>query len=94
MTEAQLKDAVTKAAHEHGWLVFSLPMSKIRRLVKDASGYPDLTLARDGAVLWLELKQEKGIVSNAQRKWMDELPSVYVVREPDLFDGTLARLLG
>jgi len=46
-------------------------------------GYPDWTLVRD-RVVFLELKREAGVVSDAQREWLTALRNggaeVYVVR--------------
>lgn len=46
-------------------------------------GYPDWTLIRE-RVVWLELKTEKGIVSDAQVRWISALckaqAEVYIVR--------------
>ena len=40
------------------------------------AGYPDLTLCREGVLIIAELKRESGgVVSEAQREWLDELPS-------------------
>lgn len=86
MSEARLRELVVKAAHARGWRVFSLPIARTRRPVKDAVGYPDLTLARSGTVLWVELKTDKGEVSEAQKAWQKDLPwtSYYVVRPSTL----------
>lgn len=85
MTEAELKAKVVEMAHERGWRVFSLPMIRNVRPVKDAVGYPDLTLARRGRVLWIELKQETGGLSLAQLRWLQDLaPLCIVVRPSDL----------
>lgn len=81
-------------AHDRGWRVFSLPIAKTRRPVKDAIGYPDLTLAKGGEVIWLELKGEHGVISTAQRSWLADLPSACVVTPQDWESGLIARLLG
>ena len=84
MTEAELRARVVALAHARGWRVFSLPAAKTRRPVKDASGYPDLTLARDGRALWIELKQEQGVMSPQQMDWLRALPACHVIRPSDL----------
>lgn len=91
LSEAQLRERVVVLAHAYGWKVFSLPISKTRRPVKNASGYPDLTLARYGRVLFIELKQEKGVLSEEQLRWMRELPDCFVIRPSNLpaLDGML-----
>lgn len=84
MTEAELRAAVVEMAHALGWRIFSLPIAKTRRPVKDASGFPDLTLAREKRVLFVELKQDDGTLSRAQMSWMHDLPNYHVVRPRDL----------
>ena len=91
MSEADLKRIVVDMAHAFGWRVFSLPMARGTRPVKDASGYPDLTLARNGAVLFLELKTQKGVLSPEQMEWLKILPAMLVIRPNDL--DTLAETL-
>lgn len=82
MTEAELKQRVVDMAHAKGWRVFSLPMIKNTRPVKDAVGYPDLTLARRGRVMWIELKTETGLMSPEQFGWMKELGTACIVVRP------------
>jgi hypothetical protein len=84
MSESELRARVVKLAHFHGWRVFSLPIARTRRPVKDAVGYPDLTLARQGRVLWIELKTEAGVLSVEQTQWLKDLPAMLVVRPSDL----------
>ena len=84
MTEAELRARVVELAHAHGWRVFSLPIAKARRPVKDAIGYPDLTLARNKQSIWIELKTEEGTLSKEQFAWMRDLPLMLVVRPSDL----------
>ena len=94
MTEAELKREVVRMAHELGWKVFSLPMIRNVRPVKDAVGYPDLTLARDGTVLWIELKTDAGVLSADQIAWMDALhPNMHVIRPNDLGGDRLYGML-
>ena len=93
MTESELRAIVVDLAHERGWLVFSLPIAKTRRPVKDATGYPDLTLARDCRALWIELKQDDGVLRPQQMVWLHELPAMHVIRPVDLATGVLDRLL-
>jgi hypothetical protein len=95
MTEAELRAAVVKLARQHGWLVFGMPMAKLRRPVRNASGYPDLTLARNGEVLWLELKADRGQLSDEQMRWQQALPFLrwHVVRPVDYARGWIDTLL-
>jgi hypothetical protein len=93
MTEAELRAIVVGMAHRRGWRVFSLPAAKTRRPVKDASGYPDLTLARDRRVVWIELKQDDGVLSPVQMEWLRALPDAWVLRPQDLDNGRVEGLL-
>ena len=93
VSEAQLRARVVTLAHAAGWRVFSLPIAKTRRPVKDAVGYPDLTLARHGQVLFLELKVDEGKLSQDQVGWMNALPHYYVIRPGDVGTMILGRLL-
>jgi hypothetical protein len=51
------------------------------------SGFPDRVLVRD-RIIYAELKREKGVVSDAQREWLDGLASagaeVYLWKPSDL----------
>ena len=58
MTENDLKQAVLLLAYRQGWKVYHVPQATMRN--GGGAGYPDLTLARDGEVRWIELKAEKG----------------------------------
>ncbi len=83
MTENELKHAVLAIARKHGWLVFHMPAATIRG--SQGRGYPDLTLAREGVALWMELKAEQGTLRPEQEDWAEHLPAgYYVVRPSDL----------
>ena len=84
MTEAELKRAVLRLAYSHGWLVSHVPATTVRG--SQGRGYPDLTLAKAGRVLWFELKQERGTLREEQLHWSQQLPagSYYVIRPQDL----------
>lgn len=87
MTESELKAVIVKRAHELGWLVFSMPQaSRHPRSVKSASGYPDLTLARDGEHLWIECKAPDGALSSKQWAWVRAIGNGYHVIFPDMLD--------
>jgi hypothetical protein len=94
LSESLLRAEVVKRAHAAGWKVFSLPMNRTVRPVKDAVGYPDLTLARHGEVRFLELKTEKGVLTEEQFSWFRALqPRAFVVRPEHLEDGLLTEVL-
>ena len=95
VSEAQLRARVVELAHAAGWRVFSLPIAKTRRPVKDAVGYPDLTLARHGEVIWMELKTDKGTASKVQLDWIMALGAgrCWIIRPEDLTNGRLGMVL-
>jgi hypothetical protein len=93
LSESLLRAEVVKRAHAAGWKVFSLPMNRTVRPVKDAIGYPDLTLARHGEVRFLELKVGRAKLSVEQEAWWAALPNCYVIREYHLTNGSLDRTL-
>jgi hypothetical protein len=94
MTEAELRDEVKILAYRLGWIVFELPRIKARRPVKNAVGYPDLTLARDGQIMWLELKAEGGVMSEDQWGWWNALqPFCHIIFPEQWYEGRVAELL-
>jgi hypothetical protein len=92
MTENDLKQAVLLMARREGWAVYHVPQASIAHKGGGA-GYPDLTLARDGEVIWIELKAEKGVLEPQQAKWIAILPASHVIRPSDWYSGRVAELL-
>ena len=82
MTENELKHAVLAIAKRNGWLVYHVPMATVRG--SQGRGYPDLTLARGGRVLWIELKQETGKLTMEQLRWAAALGQWYLIRPSTL----------
>lgn len=80
-TEAELSKIVCDIAHDLGWRVFRLPIAKGSRPVKDAIGYPDLTLARNHNVMWIELKVGGNTMSLEQIEWARALGRVLIVTD-------------
>jgi hypothetical protein len=77
-SEREFQAAVIQYARLHGWLVAHFHDSRRQvgdRLVgdADAAGFPDLVMARNGFLIFAELKTERGRVSRAQRQWLDAL---------------------
>ena len=91
MTENELKKLVLRLAYSRGWAVYHVPQSTMRN--GGGTGYPDLTLARDREVLWIELKQEKAGPSREQECWLEALPAAHVIRPSDWDSGRVAELL-
>jgi hypothetical protein len=84
ISESELKHHILDIAKQHGWHAFHLPATNIRG--SQGRGYPDLTLCRDGIVMWFELKGEKGKLTAEQQAWGDALPkgTWYVIRPADV----------
>jgi len=59
------------------------------RSIHSPDGYPDCCLAKPGRLVFIELKSEKGKVSDKQQEWLDTLEAAgaeaYVFR-PSQFD--------
>lgn len=71
ISEKDFQFTVRAIAKLHGWMEHVVYDSR-----RSPEGYPDLTLVRNGEVVWLELKAEKGKVSPAQEVWMLALGQV------------------
>ena len=110
MTEAELQEAIVELAQRTGWTVDFVPdwfwrlafasMKRQRRGNRQWSppGKPDLTLLREGELVFMELKSERGTVRKPQRAWLDLLETVpgiaaYVIRPRHWLDGTVDRIL-
>ena len=91
MTENDLKRHVLSLAYRNGWAVYNVPQRTM--LNGGGKGYPDLTLARDREVLWIELKAQDGLMSIEQYAWSQTLPSYHIVRPNDWESGHVQRLL-
>lgn len=92
MTENELKTAVVALARRNGWAVFH--MTQARHPNGGGRGYPDLTLARDGEHLWIELKQEKAMPTTEQLAWRDAIgQGWHLVRPSDWDSGRVGELL-
>lgn len=91
MTENELKTIVLQLARRQGWQVFHMVADNIRG--SQGRGYPDLTLARDGEVQWMELKAEAGKLTAEQAGWQLALPRCEVIRPSDLARGRVEELL-
>ena len=96
MTERQLQDNVVAMARTLGWLCYHTHDSR-----RSAPGYPDLTLVRDGRLVLVELKSQRGRLRAEQHVWLGELREVarergievYLWRPMDWLDGTIEEVL-
>lgn len=63
----------------------------------DGKGYPDLTIAGPGGVLFRELKSARGVLSPEQKRWRDRLAASgadFAVWQPaDLHSGRIEQEL-
>lgn len=77
MLEADFQARVIAYAELNGWRVFHPRPARIGKKIATwqagHKGYPDLTLARDGVVLFVELKQDGKYPSPDQRSWRDAI---------------------
>ncbi len=59
------------------WLVFHTYDSRFSSEKKGiCPGFPDLVLVKPPRILFIELKTEKGIVSDGQKEWLEALKKV------------------
>ena len=81
MTEAQYQSLILDYARAVGWHRMhtrSVPVkqgSSFRHItpLSGEEGYPDLTLARSGRIVFLELKAERGRLTDSQVDWLNAL---------------------
>ncbi len=88
MSERELQGHVVSAAVALGWLCYHTYDSR-----RSAEGFPDLTLARRGQVLFVELKAERGKCTDAQLRWLGQLPNARVWRPSCLLSGVVEEAL-
>ena len=92
MTEKELQANVVKLAKLRGWLCYHTYDSR-----RSEPGFPDLVLVKGISVLFIELKSQKGRLSDAQARWLIELEGarqwVGVWRPSHWKDGTIERTL-
>lgn len=68
LSEKRFQDAVVQLAKLLHWRIYHTYNSR-----RSTPGYPDLTLVRDGRLIFAELKSEKGKMSKAQKEWEHDL---------------------
>ncbi len=79
LSETAFQAQVIHYARMTGWQVahFHDSRRQVRPGVhvgdKDAAGFPDLVLARPPALMFVELKAEKGRLTDLQREWLQTL---------------------
>lgn len=91
VSEAQWEKTLVALAHLNGWRVSGFRTAQVGKswqtpVRHDAKGWPDLVLVRD-RVIFVELKTNKGRISDAQDEWIMALETagqeVYVWRPSD-----------
>lgn len=86
MTESELLSAVIELAQLSGWMVHHDRPARTdkgwRTAIQGNPGYPDLTLVRDGVVIFAELKSEGGRLTDGQKQWAEALNGNMVVWRP------------
>jgi len=105
MSEEQLQQAVIDMAHTYGWMVAHFRAAQTAKgwstpVSADGKGFPDLTLALHGQVIFAELKSEMGKMSKEQCRWQLELmpwecasQKYYIWRPSDWMSGEIERVL-
>jgi hypothetical protein len=68
VTEKEFMAAVLELARVSGWRAYHTHDSR-----RSEPGFPDLVMVRDGSLLFVELKVDRGVLSPAQREWVDAL---------------------
>ena len=77
-SEDDFKRTVIELAKLYGWLVHHARPAMNRRGAwatwqEGDNGFPDLVLAREGVVIFAELKREKAKPTAAQMEWIEAL---------------------
>ena len=93
-SEKELQENVVEMAQALGWRVYHTYDSR-----RSQPGFPDLVMIHPqrSAVLWCELKSERGTLSKAQREWLRDLLKVgqnaQVWRPRDVLSGLVHETL-
>lgn len=88
ISEAAFQQSVIDLAKLYGWRVAHFRPCHTNRgwrtPMQGDIGFPDLVLARDGEVIFAELKSENGKMTPDQKTWAEHLPGCYVWRPSDM----------
>lgn len=88
ISEAQFTNTVIELAKFRGWKVAHFRPAQTARgwrtPMSGDVGFPDLVLARDGVVIFAELKSDSGRLRKEQIEWAAHLPGAYIWRPKDL----------
>lgn len=82
LSEAEFQDMIITRAKAQGWLVHHDRRQDIG--IAGDTGYPDLTLAKNGVVLFIEVKTMDGKTTPGQTAWVKALgPQAFIARPSD-----------
>lgn len=79
MPEAAFTTKLIRYAQSRGWLAvhfraaFDVRLKAMRTSIEGDSGWPDCVFARDGVVIFAELKAKGAYPEDDQRAWLNEL---------------------
>jgi hypothetical protein len=77
LLEKDFTDNVVQLAKTLGWRVAHFRPAQTkhgwRTAMQGDKGFPDLVLAKDGRVIFAELKSDTGKLGKDQSEWLDEL---------------------
>lgn len=87
ITEQAFTNMVIELAKWNGWRVAHFRPARMQSgrwatAMQGDTGYPDLTLARDGVVLFAELKTDRGRLGPGQPEWAEALGENYRLWRP------------
>jgi hypothetical protein len=91
VTEDDLLTTIVQWATLRGWLIHHDRRSD-RAITQGTPGFPDLVLARDGRVVFAELKSETGVLTINQVAWQIALrtaPAEYHEWRPSDLDAAI-----
>ena len=93
ITETELSDNVRQLATALNFLAYHTWRSD-----HSPAGFPDWVFVKDGRLIFVELKRQKGKLSPHQEEWILELipcnsVEVYVWRPSEWLNGTVERIL-
>ena len=77
--EADFQAAVIELAELQGWRVFHPHDSR-----KSQPGFPDLTMVRDGRLIFAELKTNTGKITADQAIWLSDLSYVAKIAQGNI----------
>lgn len=87
MTEEQFCDTIIQLAKLRGWMVVHHRPARTdrgwRTLIQGDTGLPDLILARDGTVWFVELKSARGELRPDQKQWRDAIGEQWLLWRPN-----------